>query len=136
MPVIVIPLINTAHDTKSTNGIAFNNEWRGGSILQHGTHKSGNPQKPYLRFDALNIPPTSVINSASITVEQVTTVAPGSMAAAVGRIDKDGIWNATSIPDKWTGPSISANDWHVELLDVATQLVAFQKRRPVVIRRP
>lgn len=123
MPVITIPLVNTASDTKSTNGISFNNEWQFGGVLQHGTHKSGNPQSPYLRFEALNIPPTSVINSASIEVEQISTVAAGSMAATVQRIEKDGIWNATSNPDKWTGPSISVNDWHVELLDVATQLV-------------
>lgn len=123
MPVIVIPLINTESDTKSTLGISFNNEWKGGGVLQHGTHKSGNPQKPYLRFEALNIPPTSVINSASITVEQISTVAAGSMLATVQRIEKDAIWNATSNPDQWRGPSISVNDWHVELLDVATQLV-------------
>lgn len=123
MPVATFPLLNTESDTKTTNGIGFNNEWKGGGVLQHGTHKSGNPQKPYLRFEDLNIPPTSVINSASITVEQITTVDVGSMAAAVGRIDKDGIWNATVNLDQWRGPSISVNDWHVELLDVATQLV-------------
>ena len=123
MPVIVIPLLNTASDTKSTNGIALNNEWEGGGVLQHGTHKSGNPQSPYLRFEDLNIPPTSVINSASITVEQISTVAAGSMLATVQRIEKDAVWNATSNPDKWTGPSLTILGWHVELLDVATQLV-------------
>ena len=123
MPVIVVPLLNTSSDTKTTNGIGYNAEWRNNTVLQHGTHKSGNPQSPYLRFEDAGVPVGSTINSSSIEVEQISTIAAGSMAATVNLIAKDGIWNATNTPDEWQGPSISINDWHVELLDVATQLV-------------
>ena len=124
MTIITVPIVDTGHDASTTEGGPFNLEWEGGN-LHHGTHKSGQAERPHLRFDGLNIPVSSVINSASIEVEAMTLGAGIlNIPSQVRLLAKDGLWNADpNVPDQWTN-SDSDDDWKVELLDVATQLVA------------
>ena len=122
MTIAVSSVASHASDASATQGGPFNTEYATPS-LHFGTHKSGTAQQPVLRFRGLNIPPGSTINSASILNDSwLVTGGTGTFNALVKLLSFDGRWEAISLAAYWAS-SVSDDDWHVELLDVATTLV-------------
>jgi len=122
MTVVVSTVDDHSSDVSHTQGGPFNDGYVSQN-LHWGTHKSGLPQEPLLRFKGLNIPAGATITTASIEQESIiVTSGLGTFNGRIARLTADGKWNASSLLAGWIA-SISDDDWHVELLDVATQLV-------------